>query len=276
VIRIHKPSTPPEILVREGPRLCEQHAVDAAAARPIEFDQTVYAAAEVTHALRSTQHGKCCYCEKPIERRRESDVEHFRPKAEVRQGHEHDVDRPGYFWLAYDWSNLYIACRPCNQEHKGTLFPLADPRVRMRGPDDTNSEAPMFIDPGHEDPEDHITFDEAEICPRHASIRGDQTIRLIELGRPELNLARRLHFAPHRLHVELAKLLHAGEQQLPDEDVHDICSVLAIATQPKSPFTGMMRAYLRREFGDVQMPLSADELLTYVRGGELTGPTPPA
>jgi hypothetical protein len=139
----------------------------------------------------------------------------------------------------------------------------------MRRPGDINSEAPLFIDPGHEDPEDHITFDDAEICPRDASTRGHQTIRLIELGRPELNTARRRHFDPYRLHVRLAKLLHTGKKHLPDEDLHDICSVLAAATAPESAFTGMMRAYLRGQFGDVQMPLSVNELLTYVRGGEL-------
>jgi hypothetical protein len=110
----------------------------------------------------------------------------------------------------------------------------------MRDPSDFNSEAPLFIDPGHEDPEDHITFNEAEICPRDGSIRGERTIRLIELTRHELNRARRQHFEPHRQHVRLAKLLHAGKQKLSEEDVHDICSVLAVATQSQSPFAGTM------------------------------------
>lgn len=68
----------------------------------------------------------------------------------------------------------------------------------------------------------------------------------------------------------MAKLLHAGKERLHGEDIRDICSVLATATQPQSPFAGTMRAYLRQHFGaDVRMPLSLDEMLTYVRGGEL-------
>lgn len=274
MIRIHKPSTPPEILVREGPRLCAEHAADAAANRTIQFDRTVYAAAEVTKTLYRAQHGKCCYCEKLLEKRREPDVEHFRPKAEVQQGHEHDAEHPGYFWFAYEWSNLYLACKPCNQAHKCSLFPLADPGARMRGPNDANTEAPLFIDPGNEDPERHITFDDGEIGPLDDSLRGDRTIRLIELKRPELNVARRTWLEPYRLHVRLAKSLHDGKQRLPDDDVRDICSVLAAATLPSAPFAGMMRSCLRRHFGaDIRMPLGIDDLVVYVRGGELPGLT---
>lgn len=129
MIRIDKPSTPPEVLLREGPRLCAQHGADVAAGCSVEFDQSIYAATDVIRALHTAQHGKCCYCERPLHRNREADIEHFRPKGEVRQGHEHAIERPGYFWLAYDWSNLYLACKPCNQEYKGILFPLANPRA---------------------------------------------------------------------------------------------------------------------------------------------------
>ena len=50
----------------------------------------------------------------------ETDVEHFRPKAEVKEAGE---NHQGYWWLAYSWENLLIACKTCNQEYKRIKIP---------------------------------------------------------------------------------------------------------------------------------------------------------
>jgi hypothetical protein len=42
------------------------------------------------------------------------------------------LEQPGYFWLAYVWANLFLACQLCNQSFKKNLFPLADPAKRAR------------------------------------------------------------------------------------------------------------------------------------------------
>ncbi|MFV8755793.1 hypothetical protein ACNOYE_35020 [Nannocystaceae bacterium ST9] len=275
MIRIDKPAAPPEILVREGPRLCSQHTADAEAGRTIEFDRSVYAAPEVKRALSVAQHGKCCYCESNVRATTWGDPEHFRPKASSRQGHEHPLVTPGYYWLAYEWSNLYLACERCNREFKGSLFPLHDPATRRRRPTDPDHEVPIFIDPGHEDPEDYVSFDEAEIFSLDGNIRGDRTIRLLELARAELNIARREHFDPLALHCRLLKSVHDGKQDLTEDEVLGICEILAQATRPSARYTAMMRCHLRRHFGaDIRMPLTAADLLVYARGGDLPAAQP--
>ncbi|MCA9699073.1 MAG: hypothetical protein KC431_16240, partial [Myxococcales bacterium] len=201
-------------------------------------------------------------------------VEHFRPKAAVRQDVMSDIERPGYYWLAYDWANLYLACRPCNQEYKGIYFPLADPAARWRRPGDElpggKPEGALLIDPA-ENPEEHIDFDGPEIRPLKGSIRGGKTISVLELARSDLNQARRTHLEPHRaLLPVLTSRHHGGMPELSPEDVLDICTVLATSVHPSAPFAGMMRAQLRHHFGDdLRLPLTAQELLTYARGGAL-------
>jgi 5-methylcytosine-specific restriction endonuclease McrA len=78
-------------------------------------------------------YGKCAYCEAPIRDYQPGDVEHFRPKAgvsdengqavflfdeegQVQVGADgKPVEHPGYYWLAYEWTNLLPACAKCNQ-----------------------------------------------------------------------------------------------------------------------------------------------------------------
>lgn len=75
---------------------------------------------DVKRTIWKFQNKKCCYCERKRDLKRESDVEHFRPKAEVKDEPEHR----GYWWLAYLWDNYFIACKSCNQEYKKSNFPL--------------------------------------------------------------------------------------------------------------------------------------------------------
>src|SRR5690606_33652023 len=53
---------------------------------------------DVKAALKSIYHNKCAFCEQRVEM---THVEHYRPKAI-------------YYWLAYSWDNLLIACHHCN------------------------------------------------------------------------------------------------------------------------------------------------------------------
>lgn len=122
---------------------------------------------------------KCCFCERKFESgtfgRHELDIEHFRPKGEIRAwevpqslldegisctpppdaGH-------GYYLLAYHLLNLAVACKPCNSGLKKSYFPIGgtydlhgdDPR-RMGG------EQPWLLYPIGDldvDPEEVINF----------------------------------------------------------------------------------------------------------------------
>ena len=109
--------------------------------------------------LYNSQHGKCCYCERQRDQR-EMDVEHFRPKAQV----EEDSKHPGYWWLAYEWDNLLISCKTCNQKYKKAQFPLKKEQDRAyKRDDDIEKEAPYLLNPLLENPEDFIEYDIGDI-----------------------------------------------------------------------------------------------------------------
>ena len=78
-----------------------------------KVDSTVYADNDLREALEELFYQKCAYCESDL-RRVVWEVDHFRPKGRVRERDHH----PGYYWLAYEWTNLYPSCTFCNQHRR--------------------------------------------------------------------------------------------------------------------------------------------------------------
>lgn len=108
---------------------------------------------EFKELLYELHHGKCCYCESKLSKG-QAQVEHFRPKARVDEDKEH----PGYWWLAYSWRNLLLACGDCNRK-KGAKFPLKPGSKRLCPEDcDLEKEEPILINPLEEDPEEFIEY----------------------------------------------------------------------------------------------------------------------
>ena len=150
----------------------------------------IYNDARVRERLRADQHDKCCYCESYFSSTGYGDVEHFRPKGGYQQEAADDLHKPGYYWLAYEWSNLYFACQLCNQRYKGNLFPLADPARRAVA--HTNAlatEQPLLPDPATENPAAHLAF--VQDAAQALDARGAACIQVFGLDRPEL-IKRRL------------------------------------------------------------------------------------
>ncbi len=201
MIRISRPATPPEILVTKGTACRQRHENEVSdGAKQIAFERAVYADETVKTALIDAQHQKCAFCEHKPLAGSFGDVEHFRPKAECRQSDAHPAIRPGYYWLAYDWSNLLFACELCNRRHKRAYFPLLDPAKRCSSPADSLAgESPVFIDPGSEDPAAHIGFREHVPFAIDASERGERTIEALGLRRSALSEDRRRHYETLRL-----------------------------------------------------------------------------
>ena len=120
-------------------------------------------------------------------------TEHFRPKMAVQPEAGFVSASTGYWWLAWDWNNLLFSCTTCNgQDRKGHRFALAPGSAPLEPeeppPGDENS---MFIDPGQEDPMDHIIFVERRPgewvpVPRNGSPRGKYTIKTLGLDHPDL------------------------------------------------------------------------------------------
>jgi len=159
--------------------------------RKFGFDSSIYGHKSVKDALIEAQHEKCCFCESKVTHIAYGDIEHFRPKAGWRKTKSSMLVRPGYFWLAYDWSNLLFCCQICNQREKRNHFPIEDERHRCTVPDqDVSIEKPLFINPRFEDPEVHIAFRGEVPFPLNNSKRGKATIDGLGLKRKPLQSQR--------------------------------------------------------------------------------------
>jgi hypothetical protein len=167
MIRVKK-GRPPNVL-KKGADAAHKILSDLYEGDPVSYDNgkqftfnaDLYAHKEVRERLRKSHHVKCCYCEMKIPiPYASSHIEHFRPKAYSQQTLGSKKRYPGYFWLAYEWTNLYFSCQFCNVSHKRNVFPLGDParRAKKKG-DSLSRESALLIDPGGvEDPRDHIEF----------------------------------------------------------------------------------------------------------------------
>ncbi len=145
-------------------------------------------------------YGRCAYCESPIADTQYIQVEHFRPKAGVKDEKgkvinfkdENGIDtgKPhlGYYWLAYDWRNLLPSCAICNQP-KNTLFPVVGQHAQV--PNEEVNEKPLLINPISEleedNPEHHLSIDpNTEIMyPVDDSLRGAMCIQIFKLNERE-------------------------------------------------------------------------------------------
>ncbi len=166
------------------------------------------------------QGGKCAYCERQLEGevygKSEYDIEHFRPKGNVKGWSLSSVlsqqgitptpvpnGTGGYYLLPYHLFNYAVACKPCNSVLKETYFPIAG-TYDLSGHDPVallQAEQPYLIYPiGDFDkaPEALIRFEGISPCPvvseGHDHDRALVTIELFKLddviGRKNLFLER--------------------------------------------------------------------------------------
>ena len=206
MIRIHKPKTPPERLTVDGKKKRRSHctsysrnpSVYETGIKKFEFDKSIYAHKTVKQALIQAQHKKCCFCERLIGT--DGDVEHFRPKQAYKQATGEALKYPAYYWLAYEWGNLYLACTGCNQRHKQNLFPLQNPLDRATNhKEKIEQEQPLFIDFGKENPEEFIGFRGVIAYAIKGSQRGQITIDSLKLNDRALPEARLEKLQPLKL-----------------------------------------------------------------------------
>jgi hypothetical protein len=179
---------------------------------PFAFESTVYGHGTVKRALKAAQYNKCAYCEANFAGNASGDIEHFRPKAFSQQSKSAAKLYPGYYWLAYAWSNLLYTCELCNRPVKRNLFPLRDPATRARRPtDDLAAEEPLLIDPaGPDDPRDHIRFRQNK--PYGITERGRETVKTMGLDRSQLDDPRLRHIRMVETLQRIANLEPANPQ----------------------------------------------------------------
>jgi energy-coupling factor transporter ATP-binding protein EcfA2 len=150
--------------------------------RTYKFDASIFRAAR--QALAAASNGKCAYCETFVEK---ADVDHYRPKSRAEGLAKGDTAPDHYWWLAYSWDNLMILCSTCNR-NKRNRFPVIGRRIERGDP--LADESPLLLDPyGAEDPARHLWFEDDGMV-RAMTQRGDTTIEVLGLNRPDL-VARR-------------------------------------------------------------------------------------
>jgi uncharacterized protein (TIGR02646 family) len=154
------------------------------------FDGNIYGHETVKTVLKETQSDKCAYCESKVPHLGYGDVEHFRPKAGWVQEKGDPLVQPGYYWLAYEWSNLFFSCQICNQNYKKNHFPLSNPSQRaLNHTKPISNESALLLNPLEDNPERHLEFERHLI--KGKSIRGISTIDTCGLDRRALELARK-------------------------------------------------------------------------------------
>lgn len=216
-----------------------------------KWDRGIYAdVREVRPALEKLFHDKCAYCERALPG--DWDVEHFRPKGRLAERE----DPPGYYWLGYEWENLYPSCTHCNQLRKdkprwgdrrtlpsgGKLvqFPVVDEKTRAMGPDnDIYREHTLLIDPCYDDPEWYLGYElNGQIFALDGNPYGDKTIEVFHLKRRRLRDARKKTI---EWVIRFLRKIKKAESRGNDEAVKDFKELLQILLEESSKYVGAAR-----------------------------------
>jgi hypothetical protein len=162
MIHYERPPEPPDFRARvHDARLAVENAVSAGV--PPGFPPLWQ---DYKDAFATAQEQKCAFCDRDATNH-DPDVDHFAPKGEVHELPDHPDDRgreihdglpnirgrspagaikPGYWWLAYDWSNFLLVCGVCNRKWKQNYFPVAA-TPRQRPPVPGIHEQPLLLHP---------------------------------------------------------------------------------------------------------------------------------
>jgi uncharacterized protein (TIGR02646 family) len=164
---------------------------------------------DIKEKLNIIYRGKCAFCEHKAE---QLHVEHFRPKKI-------------YYWLAYSWDNLILACPTCNQ-YKGINFELNGAKclfenneANLRNINNLSatydlSEQPKMVNPEIVDPSNNIIFSkDGKIDSLESNLK--YTITTCKLDRKYLNDERRkiLDTFKNEMQAELVNSKNEEEQR---------------------------------------------------------------
>ncbi len=187
-----------------------------------------YAHQQVKSRLREMFGAKCAYCESPVTAVSYQHVEHFRPQSI-------------YPLLAYEWSNLLLACERCNSACKRQQFPQmdgsqpeedrADPCSRSDDDDRT------LVDPCRDDPRRFFTFRDATLVCFNR--RAEQTRDVCGLNRESLKDHRQQYLTAIDISVKAYQL--AERRGVPGEK-EEFRRHLKGLLRPDRPYVAMTRA----------------------------------
>ena len=253
MILVTKPGPPERLEV--GVAHTRQDCIDYQnGTRKFTFKNNLYGHHTVKVVLRDAQHRKCCYCEGRFDANAAADIEHYRPKAAARQDDNSPTLRPGYYWLAYSWENLYWCCQVCNRSHKKDFFSLANPALRARShTDNVAQEQPLLLDPGATDnPRTHIEFRQERAIGLTEA--GHKTIQIVGLNRPALIEDRRSRLRQLRYVQDVVNLRTGSNDADGNGLLDDALRELADAILPETMFSAMAIDFLGGEPVQAETP----------------------
>lgn len=206
-------------------------------------------------------YGKCWYTESKNPGS-DDDIDHFRPKGRVAEDDKHE----GYYWLAFDWTNLRLSCHRANRLRsnpetgdlggKADHFPLIDPAARAYvESDNIRKEEPALLDPIEMVDVLMVTFDatgDAALAPeyrgnRKAERKLDESIRYLHLNWPKFREERLgIYHRVERLVDRGARCAPAGRMQMNSvtDAFKGVLHDLRELTSPRSAYSQAARAYV--------------------------------
>lgn len=166
------------------------------------FDETPYRGQDLKIALLELFQGRCAYCETELSDVLPTEIVRHRPRTFATNNGVINEDH--YWWLAYEWENIYHVCVQCNRS-KGRKFPIEGSRAAIGMPYQTviDGERPMLIDPCHDDPNIHLAFDDSGFVAG-LTPQGQATVDILALNRADLVSSRAQTLANHRSALRLA------------------------------------------------------------------------
>lgn len=206
-------------------------------------------------------YGKCVYCESDVLVNQPGDIEHWRPKNRVTDEKGHVIEivtgggkkvpHPGYYWLAYEWRNLFLACATCNRPStskasgrrvgKWDQFPVEDFRATKMG--EESQESPILINPVEEDPADHLEVDDTGIIIAKTD-RGQKCIDIFELNDREALRDARLECiknTKYRIQSMILKVWMASRQHDEADAIRELSEKIKEIESGATPFSACGR-----------------------------------
>ncbi|QPN66247.1 hypothetical protein [Synechococcus sp. CBW1006] len=249
-IPLHNNCPDPDWCERAATLLDQLKAAPDVAARHELIDGNTSLWRELKEWLLALSHGKCWFSEA-----RDCfsywDVEHFRPKKNVRNVRGSSGE--GYWWLAFDWHNFRI-CGNVGNRKKGAYFPLRDgcPHVGPLG--DLRYEQPLLLDPADEDDPNLLFFNlEGEAIPEpHVTDawerdRVEYSVERYKLDYPPLSNSRKLVWAEcwsqvQQYLAELARYQGDPANAIAREGMRNAARAIRKMLREESEFSSVARA----------------------------------
>lgn len=243
-ISVHGKEPPRELLDKAKQLTLKLEAAVTEEERNQIIDKNSQVWREFKDWLLSLSEGKCWFSEaKDIYSHFE--VEHFRPKKKAKN--IDGVEREGYWWLAFEWTNFRI-CGNVGNRKKGTFFPLREGSfVATSANRSIEDEIYYLLDPTDPDDPNFLAFNEegnaipAPGLEKWQKERVEVTIKLLKLYHEPLAEARRDVWRRCRDKLEecekLMRRLSKGGSATLKERASAVMGELRQMVNPKEPLS---------------------------------------